>query len=280
MPNLQLAGMTFVGQSDAGIATTLVLKEHRLCFDLGEATGEAISCDDLFVSHAHTDHLGGIFNYLAVRRLQGRNMANIYVPAGVGDELRAAIALWGRLSASKFDYRVFELHPGAQVDLRHSLSVLAFPLEHHPVCHGYLLQERVVKVTEPYRSLEGAEIRRLKLAGTPDLFHQEHRPLFAYVPDTLPQGLENLPEAAWQARVLAVEASFLDDRKPMDKVRQGKHLHLRDLVEASRRFKGKVLMPFHFSRAYHTEEIRTLVEAAFPPDAPFEVHPFIESSPR
>ena len=103
-----------------------------------------------------------------------------------------------------------------------------------------------------------------KKRGDDDLFYEQVRPLFAYLPDTLPEGLDALPEAAWQARVMAVEATFLDDRKPLEKVRQGRHLCLDDILERLERFTGEHLLLFHFSKIYTPQEVAEIVARRLP----------------
>jgi ribonuclease Z len=269
-----VAGITIAGGSRAGIGTSLYIKEYQLCFDLGCEGEKAADCDTVFISHGHTDHLGELFNYLAIRRLHSRDIANLFVPHWIGDDLRLAIQAWGRLSASSFDYRIFEVHPRARLPLRNQWTVEAFPLVHTTPCMGYLLSQSVAKLAAPYVGLPGEEIRRLKLADTEGLFQDVERPLFAYVPDTLPEGIDALPEAVWKAKVMAIEATFLDDRKPLDKVRAGGHVRLDDLVSRLRRFSGEAVVLFHISQMYSPSQIEGLIAEAFPGDLPFSVSAF------
>ncbi len=264
MAKLELGPTTLLGQSWAGLGTTMVLKERKLCFDLGVDLRAALSCDHVFISHGHTDHLGAIFNYLAVRVLENRNLATFYVPPSIGERLHDVLKSWCALSESVLDYRIFEVHPGATVPLRNGLSVTAFPLVHAPACQGYLLQETVEKLHTQFQSLPGGEIARLKQEKTEGLFYQEVRPLFAYIGDTLPEGLDGMPEEVWKARILAVESTYLDDQKPMEKVRMGKHLHLDDIAQRAERFEGEHLLLYHFSQLYSAKEIPGLVSSRFP----------------
>jgi len=264
MAREQLSGYTFIGESTAGTGTSMVVRELKLCFDLGVMHPAVMSCDNIFISHAHTDHAGEIFNYLAVRALEKRNMATFFVPPSVGDALSTILSAWQEMAESRFDFRIVKAFPNSPLPLKNRVSVTPFPLDHVPACYGFLVEETVQKLKPIYDTLPAFEIAQRRKSGDKDLFFKQVRPLIAYVPDTLPQGLDQMPEAAWKARVLAVECSFLDDRKPLEKVRKGKHLVLDDILERLDRFQGESILLFHFSRIYKPDEIRHIVEQRLP----------------
>jgi len=276
MAKVSLSGFTFSGESRAGIGTAMVLKELKICFDLGALSHSVLSSSNIFISHGHTDHCGQLFNYLAIRALENRNMATIFVPPELGTRLPPILSAWQEMSESKFDYRLVLVHPGAPVPLRNKLTVTGFPLAHSPETLGFLVEETVTKLKEQHKSLSPLEIAARR-KGDPDcdLFFELKKPLFAYVPDTLPEGLDTLPQEAWNARVLAVEASFLDGRKPVEKVRKGRHLLLNDIVERLSRFQGDNILLFHFSKIYRTDEIETIVSQGLPAEWRHRVHCFI-----
>ena len=58
----------------------------------------------------------------------------------------------------------------------------------------------------------------------------EHRPELAYATDTLVSVLDHAPELL-DARVLIMECTFLDDRKPVAHARAGCHVHLDEVIE-------------------------------------------------
>ncbi len=266
MARVEAGGYTCIGESVAGIGTTLVVKELKLCFDLGLLPSAALSTNNIFLSHAHTDHCGEIFNYLAVRALEHRNLATIFAPPAMAQGLSQLLKDWQRFSASTFDYRIIQCFPGAPVPLKNQTTVKALDLAHQPATVGYLVEETVQKLRAVHNTLPSYEIAMRKKRGDNDLFYEQVRPLFAYVPDTLPEGLDALPDEAWQARVLAVEATFLDDRKPLEKVRQGRHLRLDDILERLERFTGEHLLLFHFSKIYTPDEVRDIVTRRLPPE--------------
>jgi ribonuclease Z len=190
-------------------------------------------------------------------------MATLFLPPEMGRQLPGILSAWQEMSGSKFEYRLIVLHPGAPAPLKNNVAVTPFLLAHEPQTVGFLVEQKVRKLREQFLQLPAEEIVQRKGAEADLLFQDEVRPLFAYVPDTLPEGLDALPEAAWRARVLALECSFLDARKPLEKIRIGRHLHVDDIAQRLPKFSGEHLLLFHFSKLYSPDEVRTLVDARF-----------------
>jgi len=272
---VSLSGYTFIGESAAWVGTAMAVKELRLCFDLGHLEPAVLSAENVFISHGHTDHCGELLNFLAVRTLEHRPMATLFIPPAMARPLTRVLSDWQEMSRTRFDFRLVQVHPNAPVPLRQGLTVTALALDHQPETFGFLVEESVQKLKEEYKNLPTAELVRRKAGPDRDLFYTLVRPLVAYIPDTLPEALDRLPDQVWKARVLALEASFLDQRKPMEKVRLGRHLHLDDVAARLMRFRGEHLLLFHFSRLYSPEEIPTLVRAGLPPEQASRVHCFL-----
>jgi ribonuclease Z len=266
MARVNAGGYTCIGESVAGVGTAMVVKELKICFDLGVLPPAALSTNNIFLSHAHTDHCGELFNYLAVRALERRNLATLFAPPAMAKDLANLLKEWQRFAASSFDYRIVQCYPNAPIPLKNQTTVTALELDHEPATVGYLVEETVQKLQPVHNTLPAYEIALRKKRGDNDLFYEQVRPLFAYLPDTLPEGLDALPDGAWQARVMAVEATFLDDRKPLEKVRKGKHIRLDDILERLERFTGEHLLLFHFSKIYTSEEVREIVTSRLPPE--------------
>jgi ribonuclease Z len=264
MARLECGDYTFIGESVAGTGTVMVVKELKLCFDLGTLVPAALATTNVFISHGHTDHCGELFNYLGIRALEQRGLATLYVAPDLAHHIKELLDRWQQMSNSVFDYRIVQCFPGAPLPLKNNIAVTAFPLAHSPPTSGFLVEETVQKLMPQYNTLPAYEIINRKKEGEENLFYKLVRPLLAFLPDTLPEGLDEAPEAVWKARVLALEATFLDDRKPMAKVRAGRHLHLDDIIARLDRFEGEYLLLFHFSKIYTEEEIRTIVFSRVP----------------
>ena len=63
----------------------------------------------------------------------------------------------------------------------------------------------------------------------------EERVELAYVTDTLISAFDHAPEL-FDARVLVMECTFLDERKSLEGARAGCHIHLDELIERADEF--------------------------------------------
>lgn len=264
MKKLQLGELTLFGLSKAGFHTGMVLQEPRLAFDLGVMHPILMGCNDVFISHTHTDHIGQIFNYLSQRALLGCDVATFYVPLGVGPDLLALLQHWARFSHTPLDFRVFELAPGTPALLRNQVRVTPFALHHKGPTQGYLVERISRKLKPQYLQLPSGDIQRLR-EDDPDLiFRTEATPLFAYVPDTLSSALPLLPEAVWKANVLAMECTWIHAVPDVRRV-QHAHIMLDELASQLDRFEGRHLVLFHFSAAHKPDEILQRLHQTLPP---------------
>src|SRR5262249_42302806 len=122
--------------------------------------------------------------------------------------------------------------------------------------------ERRNKLKEEYQGLPGDKIRDLRLSGT-EVTREVRMPVVAYTGDTSPEGLDRCP-AAFEARVLITELSFIRPNHRRDKIHKYGHMHLDDFLERAERFKNELIILAHFSTRYHPQEVRRLVEAKLP----------------
>jgi len=267
---------TLRGRSVGGFGTSLQVKELGVTLDAGLFLPENLRGDHLFLSHGHPDHVGALVSWLGARRLLGMRTANIFAPVSLAEGLVDVLVRWQEIAGVEFDYRIFGAAPGAEIKLRGDVRVEPFPTVHRLDTLGYLFERESERLRPALRGLPGDEIRRLR-AERPaeEIFETNRIPLVAYVPDTLPEALDDMPEACWAAQLLIVECTFLDDRKPIEKIRQGAHVHLDDILARLTRFTGDFIALFHFSRSYKPEEIPEILASRLPDEWQGKVVPFI-----
>jgi ribonuclease Z len=264
LSEVKTGSLTLSGFSLAGLCTSVYVKELDLLLDVGSFLPELLRGRRLFLSHGHPDHCGALVSWLGGRRLLGMPCVDLHCPPDLAPHLLALLQAAERAQGFDFDYRLLVLHPGVDADLGKDLVVSPLPLQHKLQTFGYLFTRRVQKLKQQWHGLSGDEIQRRKSAGE-DLFREEHRPLLAYLPDTLPEGLDALPDAVFAASTLMVECTFLDDRKPMEAVKKGAHIHLDDLIpRLEARFRGDDVVLFHISRLYRPEEVQQILARRLP----------------
>ncbi len=263
MPSLNIGEHFLQGESVGGFATTILIKNLNLTLDVGTFLHKNLKGDHLFISHAHPDHVGSLISWLGGRALLGMNTANIFVPMGISTAVQNLLTNFEGLSGQALDYRLFGCVPGGELVLGNGLVVDPVPLQHKIETLGYVFSRKVKKLKSEYLSCGSKEIERLK-ARTADIFYTRKLAVLSYLPDTLPGALDELPKHAWEADIFLVEATFLDGRKDIEKIRAGAHTHLDDLIERAPRFSGKAIVPFHFSRSYNEAEITDIFDRKVP----------------
>jgi ribonuclease Z len=88
-------------------------------------------------------------------------------------------------------------------------------------------------------------------------------PLVAYTGDTAPAGLDACP-AAYEAKVLITELSFIRANHRRDKIHKYGHMHLDDFVERQGRFRNELIVAGHFSTRYHPTEVTRMLAKKLP----------------
>lgn len=262
---------TIIGRSLGGMYTGLYVPELDALFDAGTALRCGSGAANLFLSHAHVDHVGALPALLGMRGLVGVPPPTIYAPAEVARGLPAALEGFSALHRWSLDCKVVGLEPGDEVQLRRDLWVRAFRTFHPVPSLGYLFFNRVQKLRAEYLDLPGDEIGRRRRAGH-DLFDTVDHQELAYATDTLPEVLRHEP-ALLTARVAILECTFLDARKPVDKARKGCHIHLDELLRYAPEFQNEALVLMHFSQLYQPEEVHRLLEERWPAASLHRVRP-------
>jgi ribonuclease Z len=162
--------------------------------------------------------------------------------------------------------------PGDQVALSGDLAVRAFRTYHPVPSLGYLFVRKVSKLRPDLVGLPGAEIAARRRAGEEVSVSSERLEL-AYATDTLAVVLDREP-SLYQVRVLVLECTFLDGKKPLADARAGCHIHLDELIERADQFQNEAIVLMHFSQLYRPDEVRDILARRLPDRLKGRVHAF------
>src|SRR5204862_2958646 len=80
------------------------------------------------------------------------------------------------------------------------------------------------------------------------------RPEISFPGDTMIDVVDR-EESVRKARVLLLECTFMEDKVPVAKARQGGHVHLDEIAARADLFQNEAIVLTHFSRRYHAKEI-------------------------
>ncbi|MDW8264874.1 MAG: MBL fold metallo-hydrolase [Gemmataceae bacterium] len=258
----QHAGLTIEGYSRAAVQTYWRVPELKIGFDLGAQPWDFMGTPTWLVTHTHLDHMAALPVYVARRRMMRMEPPTIYLPAEALDDVRRLLLIMQRLDRGRMVCQLHGLKPGDEIELTREHVVTAFATAHTIPSLGYIVWDRRFKLKEEYQGLTGEQIRDLRLGGTP-VTREVRRPLLAYTGDTSPAGLDNCP-AAYEAKILITELSFIRANHRREKIHKFGHMHLDDFVERADRFQNELIICAHFSTRYHPNEVRRLLETRLP----------------
>jgi ribonuclease Z len=259
----QHAGLTVEGWSRAAVQTYWRIPELKIGFDLGAQPWDFMGTPTWLLSHVHLDHVAALPVFVARRRMMRMEPPVIYLPAYAVEDVRRLLQIVHRLDRGKMVCDLRGIEPGAEFELSREHVVTAFGTTHTIPSLGYVVWDRRHKLKEEYHGLAGEQIRDLRQSGVA-VTREVRTPLLAYTGDTSPAGLDAYP-AAYQAKILISELSFIRPNHRREKIHKFGHMHLDDYLERADRFENELIIWGHLSTRYHPQEVRRLVESKLPP---------------
>ena len=265
---------TVRGVSLGGIYTALHVPELDVGLDIGLAPRSMSGIRTLCLSHGHADHVGGLVTLLGLRALMGQKKPlRVIMPAEIEADLLVALRAMAALQRWPLDIEPIGLRPGDELELRADVRLRAFKTFHPVPSLGYQLFRRVSKLKSEFLGKDGPTIAKLKHQGV-DIFDAHEYLELAYATDSLVQVLDHEP-SLYDSRVLIMECTFLDERKPVATARAGCHVHLDELIERAHLFANEQLVLMHFSSVYRPSEIAGILDRRLPPELRARVIPFV-----
>jgi ribonuclease Z len=276
LTSVRAGPFTVRGVSVGGVYTALSVPELSIGLDVGLAPRSFAGVRHLFLSHGHVDHSGALPTLLGIRGLVGvKTRLKLFLPAEIVEPIEHALAAMTALQRYDLDVEAVGMNPGDLLPLHSDVSVRAFRTLHPVPSLGYQFVRKVRKLHPSLHGAPGAEIERRRHAGE-DIFIETERLELAYATDTLAKVLDREP-SLYQSRVLILECTFLDERKPVEEAWAGCHIHLDDLLERADQFQNEHLVLMHFSQIYRPEEVRELLRKRCPPALFARIVPFAPS---
>lgn len=264
---MKIDGIEIGGQSQSvsGYATAITLPEMNVCFDMGTATTEAASCQNVMITHGHLDHFNDVARHAYIRNMCGAPRSRFFVPPFLVDSVHDMMSFWARIQkAKKVEYEVIPVAHGNRVQIEHNRYVVPFRTVHRIASQGYAILEERERVKPEYVGLEGREYARLRKEGV--TFSQKvDVPLVTFTGDTQARVLNNDNEAlalALQSKVFIMECTFLDDQTVEFAQSRG-HTHISEIADRRDRIKGELVLA-HFSKRYTNRDVETSISKHFP----------------
>ncbi|KAJ7567228.1 hypothetical protein O6H91_02G137500 [Diphasiastrum complanatum] len=227
---LEVEGYAVEGISIGGQETCVMIPQLRVAFDIGRCPQRAISHDFLFISHAHMDHIGGVAMYVATRGLYKMKPPTVIVPACIKLTVEKLFDIHRALDGSELKHELIGLDIGEEFSMGKNLLVKPFKTYHVIPSQGYLIYVVKQKLKAEYVGLPGDEIKKLKFSGI-EITDVIRSPEVAFTGDTMVDFIvdeSNLD--VLRAKVLIMEATFLDQSVSIEHARSFGHVHLSETV--------------------------------------------------
>lgn len=250
--------MNISGHSIGGKKSCLVMPEHKIVFDIGVCTDEALKYPTILVTHGHPDHLAGAVQHANTRSLVGAEPTTFVVPAAIADALDGIMKAWIAIGG-RFDYVIKPMSPGEGMVLPNGLTVRVFKTDHVVPSQGYALCRQVKKLKAEYIGLQGQQLKALRESGT-EIQETIETVEVVYTGDTMITAFDREPLIR-KAKLLIHEATFVGTAVDRKESRRHGHTHLDELAERADLFENEAVLLCHFSTRSTEEEIRTAVSA-------------------
>lgn len=245
LSEIKVRDFTLVGYSVAGEETCIIAPDFNCVFDIGKCPHEALTVDNLLLSHGHTDHMAGLPYYFAQRDFQGMETATAVMPHKLIEPMEELMTAWGKVDGQKPPHRFVGIKPGEDYEIRRGLVARAFASKHCAGALGYSIVEIRQKLKEEFIGLDSHEIVAIKNKGV-QITHKIEIPHVAYLGDTGKSNYSDFPYIA-DAAALLIECTFFDDEH-VDRAKHGRHLHVCDLPEVLEGMNNEKIIIIHATR--------------------------------
>lgn len=259
----------------SGIETCVVLKSDdlKIAFDMGYSIPQSISCANVFISHGHMDHIGGVTNHASKRGLYGMRKARYFVPPHLVENLMAvtkANCAMAETTDALEDVNILPFGLDETVSLPNNYYMRAFPTVHRIPSQGYILYKQTKKLKQQYVGQSSAAIAELHRDNVPihDIIATAE---VAFTGDTMIEVFLNPPNPdLLRVKLLIVEATFIDHSEKADNIQKARefgHIHLQEISDNAHLFRDvKYILLIHFSTKYSAEYIQQFVSTSIAPE--------------
>lgn len=244
------------GTSIAGEATSVMIPELDVAFDMGICPRPMLAAKYVAVTHGHMDHIGGLAYYCSQRKFQGMEPGTIICHKGLAKAIRRMMEGYIELEGQTTPYNLIELEPGQQHELKNNIFLRMFEVDHTCLACGYTVVERRSKLKPEFAELPQDKLRELKDKGE-DITRVLEVPLVAFLGDTAP-GPQLIRDDVRKAQIVICECTFFEEDHE-DRAQIGKHMHLKHILEWLPVLECQKLVLVHLSRRSNMMEARKLL---------------------
>lgn len=257
------AGIRLEGQSIAGVFTAVELPELGVVFDLGTCSTAAFRHSHVFVSHGHVDHCAALATHASIRLLNGLPGARYVTSPELRPRVESLFRAAEELAENALPREVVEIAPGAgEIAIHRRLVARAFAADHRVPSQGYVLSNVREILNPEFVGRPHEEIARARASGQA-VATEQRLPFVVFSGDTRIEAIDREPEA-WRAKMLILEATYLDPAHTVEEARRRGHIHLDEISERADRFENEVIVLTHFSARYRPADVEAWLAKRVP----------------
>ncbi|GAQ80583.1 tRNAse Z1 [Klebsormidium nitens] len=275
LSTITVGGVTLQGVSVGGQETCIIIPSMKVAFDVGRCPQRAVFQDNVLISHAHMDHIGGVCLQAATRGLFSLKPPRIVVPKVIVPGVENLFNAFRALDNAELEHKLIGLEIGEELRLSGELFVKPFRTYHVVPSQGYVVYSRRQKLKKEFVGLPGPEIGRLRKSGV-EITDVEEVPEVAFTGDTTAEFLTDPGNAdVLRAKLLIMEMTFIDDSSTVEHARKWGHTHIDEVVPLAHLFQNEAILFIHFSARYRRKDILEAIER-LPPGFREKVTPLLE----
>jgi ribonuclease Z len=216
----------------------------------------------ILFTHGHIDHMGGVIHHVATRSMIGMSPPEYVVPAEYYDGFLRLLDVWRDLDRSELPCTVRSVAPGDRFSVGKGKIIEVFRSVHRAPTVGYALMRTKMKLRSELGELTSAQIGERARRGERVNVEVE-APEVVFCGDTTIEVVVQQPLVR-TAKLLILEATFLDDRVPEDRAKKTGHVHLDDIVSRADLFENEGILLTHFSARYSAKQIKRILADRLP----------------
>lgn len=266
MPSrLKIDPFHLLGNSLAGQATSFVIPELQIAFDVGFGLPYLLKANHFFITHAHMDHAGGIPYIISQKALHGQKAPTFYLPELHASGFEKIMAEWSRMEGHNYDFEIVAMRPGQEININKEWSMRAFETVHRVTSLGYTLFWNKKKLKPELQTRDQNKIRELKLQGV-TLTESVSEPWFSFTGDTQIEFLDKDTPWIHQSRTLMMEVTYIDAARSIQRAKEWGHIHLDEVWPRLEALECEQIIFIHLSARYRSRDLVALIEQKAPKD--------------
>jgi ribonuclease Z len=255
-------GLTISGISLAGVRTSLIIPEMSVGFDVAQGLPHALPMNTFLISHGHMDHAAGVPYVISQKSMSTHKTPRFLMPEVMVGPMKEIMNQWAKIEGHTHDYEFIAAKARETYELKANFFIRPFQTVHKVPSLGYSILRRFRKLRADLAGHSSEEIRELKEKGE-DVTEERQELVVSFTGDTQIEFLDVSPEVR-DSRILVMETTFFDEKRPIESARAWGHTHLDELLPRLSMIRSEKIVLIHSSARYSLDELHSILDKRLP----------------